>query len=555
MSGRDFFEIFTLGLSLNVSKTEFILYGDNKNQVSQWINELKCGKVSNEVRHLGIYINIEPHKTVTSTFVKIKEKMNNYVKFFIHTKVDLFKRKILLEMAIHSQFNHFFQSCHIDKKSLNDLWKHIVNVLWATKFPINKFAGRRLIAIDRLPASYSVGGLKMTPTSEKYKRLSIESNFKVLKNAFFEKEDFISKYINHEIPEFKTLGSKGLIKLSKNLPHTLEFLRETLIFLSNMLLKLENSPTYFSGSSIFNSKYNTLFFKLNSTESNLLKKNNIICFGHLIINREFATELTPSLKPKIDLILDQLEETFSYKKVLSVNHLHLIFSKYLEMKEFRPKIMLKKEFDEKMAQKYSVAPSFNTRMKDKVFVLQDKNLSNYAFKKSIKLPLSSIYKSFNIQILNRTLFTAQKAYNCKVEGEDGNCVKCGEKEDTSHLLIDCDQYSYPLWLELNASVKAISAKTISEINWMNIIFHKNIRGLDNTSMEQLSILMQIIKYGIYVKRKSNIIHSDSRIRAHLILYCNKAIMVHNYIGKTSFFLENLKECFEVRLITKTAIKR
>ena len=90
---------------------------------------------------------------------------------------------------------------------------------------------------------------------------------------------------------------------------------------------------------------------------------------------------------------------------------------------------------------------------------------------------------------------------------------------------------------------------------MNIIFHKNIRGLDNTSMEQLSILMQIIKYGIYIKRKSNIIHSDSRIRAHLILYCNKAIMVHNYIGKTSFFLENLKECFEVRLITKTAIKR
>ena len=69
------------------------------------------------------------------------------------------------------------------------------------------------------------------------------------------------------------------------------------------------------------------------------------------------------------------------------------------MKEFRPKIMLKKAFDEKIAQKYSVAPSFNTRMKDKVFVLQDKNLSNYAFKKSIKLPLSSIYKSFNIQII------------------------------------------------------------------------------------------------------------------------------------------------------------
>ena len=43
-----------------------------------------------------------------------------------------------------------------------------VNVLWARKFLINCFSGRRLIAIDCVSAWFSVGGLKLTPTADKY---------------------------------------------------------------------------------------------------------------------------------------------------------------------------------------------------------------------------------------------------------------------------------------------------------------------------------------------------------------------------------------------------
>jgi hypothetical protein len=552
-----FFDQFKdlLGLSLNVEKTEFLLYGNNTNEIAHWINELSCGKVSKVVRHLGIYINHDTKDTIKSTFEIIKQRMNDYVKFFVHTKVDMFKRKVLLELAIHSQFNHLFQSCQINEKLLNTLWKDIVNVLWARKFPINRFSGRRLIAIDRLPACFSVGGLKLTPTAEKYKRLSIESNFKVLKNVFFGKKDFISMFIGSEIPDFKLSGSKGLMKIANDLPTPLQFLKETLIFLSKLVLTLENSSKYFSGASVFNSKYNGLFFKLNSSESTFFKENKIFCLGQLIMNKDDIIELKPSLGPKISLIISHLEKSFIFKRVLSVNHLHLIFDTYTEVKEFRPKFILKKKFEEKMNELKPIAPSYNTRIKDKVFALQDVKIFKNAYRVSMKFPLSTIYKTFNIQILNRTLYTSQKAIKWKIPGETGHCVKCSENEDTSHLLIDCDKYAYPLWVELNSSLKSISPQPLSDISWLNIIYHKNLNGLDHEKMKQLLILMQIVKYGIYSKRAKKIIYSSVRLRAHLIIYCNRAIDLHSYIGKTSYFLKTLKECIEIRLINNTDITR
>ena len=72
-------------------------------------------------------------------------------------------------------------------------------------------------------------------------------------------------------------------------------------------------------------------------------------------------------------------------------------------------------------------------------------------------------------------------------------------------------------------------------------------------MKQLLILMQIVKYGIYSKRAKKFVYSSVRIRAHLIIYCNRAIDLHSYIGKTSYFLKTLKECIEIRLINNTDI--
>ena len=61
------------------------MYGNNTNEIEHWINEL-----SKVVRHLGIYINHNTKDTIKSTFEIIKQRMNDYVKFFVHTKFDMF---------------------------------------------------------------------------------------------------------------------------------------------------------------------------------------------------------------------------------------------------------------------------------------------------------------------------------------------------------------------------------------------------------------------------------------------------------------------------------
>ena len=121
--------------------------------------------------------------------------MQTALEYFVKTRVDLFKRKTLIEMAFHSKFNHFFQSCTLPERSLRNIWKNIVNAMRSNKLPIMSRSGRALIAKNRIPANYNVGGLQMADTIQKYKCLSIEANFKLLQNVLKNKNDFISLYI------------------------------------------------------------------------------------------------------------------------------------------------------------------------------------------------------------------------------------------------------------------------------------------------------------------------------------------------------------------------
>ena len=101
------------------------------------------------------------------------------------------------------------------------------------------------------------------------------------------------------------------------------------------------------------------------------------------------------------------------------------------------------------------------------------------------MPLSTIYKSFNFQILNRTLFTASKAYKCNIR-ENDKCIKCNEKEDTAHLLIDYNNYAY--YGQSIICLKILSPQVKESISFRNIIFHTKIKGLRrNVSISSLIV--------------------------------------------------------------------
>ena len=101
----------------------------------------------------------------------------------------------------------------------------------------------------------------------------------------------------------------------------------------------------------------------------------------------------------------------------------------------------------------------------------------------------------------------------------------------------------------------LSPQIKENISWRNIIFHKNIKGLDYEEIYQFRVLMQIIKYAIYTNRNENFNFSEIRIRAHMLSYCNSTMIVLKRIGKKGQFILKLKKIIENRLITNAAIQK
>ena len=256
---------------------------------------------------------------------------------------------------------------------------------------------------------------------------------------------------------------------------------------------------------------------------------------------------------QIEYLSNNIAKTFNCSRISIATHATIILDAYKEEKRFRPKLILKRAYKESNKKLFQNAPSHKTRIRDQLFVIDEKSLKE-AYILSLKMPLSTIYKSFNFQILNRTLFTASKAYKCNIR-ENDKCIKCNEIEDTAHLLIDCDNYAYNIWTELNICLKILSPQIKESISWRNIIFHKKIKGLDYEEMYQFRVLMQITKYAIYTKRNENFNFSEVRIRAHMLSYCNSTMIVLKRIGKKGQFILKLKKIIENRLITNAAIQK
>jgi hypothetical protein len=97
----------------------------------------------------------------------------------------------------------------------------------------------------------------------------------------------------------------------------------------------------------------------------------------------------------------------------------MLLHAYPNIKKFRPKYIFKKEYEDKLNEQFAIPPALKTRNRDKTLNVSKEIYAN-AYKVSARLPLSSKYKSFCFNILNRTLYTASKGFKMKKE-TSGDC--------------------------------------------------------------------------------------------------------------------------------------
>lgn len=392
---------------------------------------------------------------------------------------------------------------------------------------------------------------------QKYERINTEASFRILKNYFFKQGDLLSNILETLLPANLRLdGSKGIKNCIDNLHPDILFLRKGLEFLMTLVKDLENSKMYISGSSLYSSIYSTLFNKPAGELKKLIIKYDIKTIGHLVIfYEEYAHELNPVILKELEYIVTPyIEKLGNYKSIMHVTHIHMILHAFPFNKKLRPKYVFKKAYEDKMNEMHEVPPAMKTRNRDRTLNV-DKDIYAKAYKISARLPLSSKYKSFCFNILNRTLYTASKGYKMNKE-TSGNCKKCTNiEEDTVHLLLDCDNLSVLIWDEIDIALSQLT-QSKCHLDWKFILFHVKPKNLDYSAYEQFIIFLQLMKYEIYNRRTNN--ESSPRpqkIRAIIINIIRKTIRILKLRSRNISMLDNLCIVMEERLIKNTYNKQ
>ena len=228
--------------------------------------------------------------------------------------------------------------------------------------------GRSLIARERLPASYTKGGLQLTDTFQKYKRLSIDASYKILKNYFFQQGDLLSNILEHLLPDsLRYDGSKGLKKCIDNLNGEIDYLKPGLIYLEKQVRELEMNKAFMTGSSLISSQFTMLFNRPSVELKELLKHNNIKTIGHMIsYYNENSHEIDPNRISELESIVLPLKAKFGeFEKYMPDTHTHMILHGFPKNKQFRPKYLIKEEYDNSLDEKFEEPPALKTRDRDK----------------------------------------------------------------------------------------------------------------------------------------------------------------------------------------------
>ena len=116
-------------------------------------------------------------------------------------------------------------------------------------------------------------------------------------------------------------------------------------------------------------------------------------------------------------------------------------------------------------------PSYFSRRRDGI-PTPALNLFMRGYRNLFEMDISSKTLENSYLIMNRQIWTNEKQYLSTVDGVDAangpSCALCGGRENTMHLMFECEQYSEPLWKEL----EGINNATITRINGREQMPHR-----------------------------------------------------------------------------------
>ena len=429
---------------------------------------------------------------------------------------------------------------------------------------------RHLVAKNRVTMEHEVGGLKLQHFTDIDIGLKVNSLFRFsnFMNMPEEEQPHIVRVLSCALQlaarptlsqHLKYCGSKIWAATAGGLERTSKFLAACFNSMSELLVLLERHKEFWILCSIMGNCNEHDVFGIGLDILPHLINNNLSNISQMLACNEF----NETINHKIPLTFTA-DSTIPVNMQIRMENLRKMCQRYRTNRIFpfennaiesltlnnrrKPSQIyrkLKLELDSQSIG--NVAPSYFTRIKNNIPV-PDKNDFRLAFKNIFNLKLSSKTKEVSFNILNRTLWTLDKAHMAQIgENNSNQCPRClnGVKDNTMHIMLDCPKYASTMWdvvekmitatLRTHHKVTAFCSLTIN-----NIIFNKSLLCVPRKWRKDVNILVQEIKREIYQKKVmyNGRFESNTRIMAHLMIVLQKQIDFNRYLhrGQRNGFL-------------------
>jgi hypothetical protein len=324
--------------------------------------------------------------------------------------------------------------------------------------------------------------------------------------------------------------------------------------MANYLTKLEGSPEDWHLAPIRGHTNFSKLLPLYPAEAATLEVQRLVTVSQLFdthlsgridkaVSPEVMTSLAPypMLRHKLKtLVHSLLKQPFHNKYSCSRSNLALLTNLDVNLSR-RYRIKNRELIDTAIG----VAPAYQTRIRDGLAVRPSQKDFTNAYN-ILRLPaITSKTREIAFQILNRTIWTNNKAHKSKMR-QDPNCDRCGKRETMEHLLCECEFYSEPLWSKLAESLTMllndISTDDVPrvELGQTNIIYNIPHPSLllhiqDKSSRTAILLLTQELKRDIIYRRmnlppSAQQIPDPRRLAAHLDSTIRRLQSYLQYIG-------------------------
>jgi hypothetical protein len=470
-------------------------------------------------------------------------------------------------------YNHVFASFGPWEEACKKLDTEIIKLFWNRKVNGDIKKGRRLVAKKRVQASYEMGGLKMDTATDTATGLMLNGMQRIRQQGLLEagRRNFMCQLLEERLREINILNLEELFKIGgpriwnkigNRMQERSPYFAKMCKAMADMLKLNEKSKDSWATANIAGHSEMQDLYRITAADGITLATHGFTHVGQLWGKNDMTGRLDRNMDTRYPEDLEMNHRPLVDKCKNLRNRLQgrcvtgtIVLGAFSQITgSLKMSGIYRKLCREAVDASMPGPPSFYTRRKDGIPVPPlDRFMTGYRNLWKMDIPSKTLENSY--LVMNRQIWTNEKSFLSRqggaIERANDNCKLCERKENTMHLLFECEKYSEPLWaLTENVIRSAILAEEREGGTNYHFRLHAfmvlyNITGgIPSKYCKIIMIVIQEIKRNIVYRRYQRetastggaILYPTERLAAHLTITLQKIFSLRKYQGKSTTFL-------------------